>query len=143
MNKQNGFTLIELMMTMAVIGVLSSLSYWFYKIYVIKAQIIEGLSLSQQAQRLVNDYKDSTGEWPANSSDLYLNSINGKYVTSVEVSSGSTPSVIVVTFGNQANLEIAGKTVLMTATPHLEGNVSWVCSRGTIDALFLPGVCRS
>lgn len=142
-NNKKGFTLIELLMVTAIIGILSSLSYWMYRLYVIKTQITEGISLTQQAQQQIIDYQNNQGVWPQSNSDISLVSLSGKYVSSIELDGATQPPQIIITFGNQANLEITGKTVMITALTTSTGNVSWNCQSGTVDAIFLPSSCKA
>ena len=84
MKKQQGFTLIELMIVVAIIGILAAIAIPAYQDYTIRAQVSEGLSLSGGAKAAVSEYTMDTGDFPANNlgwSSLQCYDITGKYVT--------------------------------------------------------------
>jgi type IV pilus assembly protein PilA len=140
MKKQQGFTLIELMIVVAIIGILAAIAIPAYQDYTIRAQVSEGLTLSGAAKAAVAEYRMDSGSWPTNNSIAGLSlagSITGKYTTLVTVAS----NVITVTYGGDANATyLAGQTVTMTATDNL-GSVSWLCA-GSVANKHLPAACR-
>lgn len=145
---QKGFTLIELMIVVAIIGILAAIAIPAYQDYTIRAQVSEGLSLSAAAKAAVAEFYMDAGVYPGDNNTAGLEaaaSINGKYVTSVGVGANG---VITVTY-NQAdtNNNIAGATLTMTpvaAAANL-GSVSWTCAGGNIlggTPKWLPAACR-
>lgn len=143
MNKvQQGFTLIELMIVVAIIGILVAIAVPAYLDYAIRAQISEGLGISASARTATSEYFMNHGTYPANNTEAGVaaaGSISGKYVASIAVAS----DVISVVFGNDANGKIQGQTVTMTADTTASGSVRWVCaSAGVIPAKHLPASCR-
>lgn len=139
---QQGFTLIELMIVVAIIGILAAVAIPAYQDYTIRAKVTEGLSLASAAKTAVSEYFASTGSLPANNSDAGLapsQSIGGNNVSSVAV---TTRGLITVTFtGTPA---IAGSTLELEPTI-TGGGVSWLCQTGTTDGLegkYLPSSCR-
>ncbi len=138
---QKGFTLIELMIVVAIIGIIAALAIPAYQTYMIRAQITEGLNLvAPLKQALVEFHKDS-GTYPANNEEAALQdpaNYSGSYVTSMSVS-GDTISIL---YGNKANAEISGLTVSFIAQDNA-GSTSWICeSGGTIPTKYLPSACR-
>ena len=139
--KQQGFTLIELMIVVAIIGILASIAIPSYMDYTVRAQVIEGLVLSAGAKAASIEYYVENGDWPNNNVKAGLanhNDIKGKYVKSVRVNKG----VIVIMYGNDANKVISNKKLTLTGV-YSRGNVRWNCtSAGVIEDRYLPSVCR-
>ena len=143
MKKQQGFTLIELMIVVAIIGILAAIAIPAYQDYTIRAQVSEGLSLSAGAKAAVAEFYQDQGVWPNNNAQAGLEAsgnISGNYVTQVAV--GAQDGVITVTYGNQANANIAGDTLTLSATDN-NGSVSWDCANGAgLQDKWLPAACR-
>jgi type IV pilus assembly protein PilA len=144
MKKQQGFTLIELMIVVAIIGILAAIAIPAYQDYTIRAQVSEGLNLAAGAKAAVSEYSMDRGSWPTDNPTAGLSAaadINGSYVTSVGVSQ----NVITVTYGGSQPahtvLSSGPATLLLTGTINA-GSVEWVCSSGSILAKHLPAACR-
>lgn len=144
MKKQQGFTLIELMIVVAIIGILAAIAIPAYQDYTIRAQVSEGLNLAAGAKAAVSEYTMDRGAWPDNNAMAGLatnaTDINGSYVTSV----GVVSNVITVTYGGSrpANAVIAGQSITLTGLINA-GSVEWTCaSGGVIQAKHLPAACR-
>jgi type IV pilus assembly protein PilA len=141
MKKQQGFTLIELMIVVAIIGILAAIAIPAYQDYTIRAQVSEGLNLSGGAKAAVTEYFQDRGTLPADNAIAGLaasNAIVGKYVSGVAVSTG----IIVVTYGNDAHQIISTQTLNMTPVTINAGSVGWVCSSTVIANKHLPAACR-
>ena len=141
MKKQQGFTLIELMIVVAIIGILAAIAIPAYQDYTIRAQVSEGLTLSGAAKAAVAEYRMDSGNWPTDNATAGLSadtSIIGKYVSGVAVSGSG---LITVTYGGAANATyLLNQTVTMQATDNL-GSVSWACA-GSVAPKHLPAACR-
>jgi type IV pilus assembly protein PilA len=144
MKKQQGFTLIELMIVVAIIGILAAIAIPAYQDYTIRAQVSEGLNLSGGAKAAVSEFRMDRGTWPSDNTAAGIattsTDISGKYVAGVAVSSG----VITVTYGNEAHATLladGGATLDMSPVAQT-GSVEWVCKSSDIADKHLPAACR-
>ena len=160
---QKGFTLIELMIVVAIIGILAAIAIPAYQDYTIRAQATEGLNLAGSAKTSVAEYYANYGTWPTSLTGNaagqlgFVSPPSGKYVLNIALSAAG--GSIIITYGNQAN-------ALLTANPRLDirpglsGNsdVVWICGRGSVAGIatapvtadgttvtnkYLPASCRA
>ena len=143
--KQQGFTLIELMIVVAIIGILAAIAVPAYQDYTIRTQVSEGLALMAGAKNGVVDAWSSDGVFPATNAEAGISaaaSINGNYVSQVAV---GADGVITATYSEstpqRANEKIDGDTLRLTPTD-AGGSVSWVCDSPDMAAKYLPSNCR-
>jgi len=138
---QQGFTLIELMIVVAIIGILAAIAIPAYQDYTIRAQISEGLTLSAGAKSAVSEYYMERGAWPSNNDDAGLadkHDIMGKYTEHISVKD----NVIEIKYEYDANAAITKEKIELTATNN-DGSISWTsASAGTIKSNHLPTACR-
>jgi len=143
---QKGFTLIELMIVVAIIAILAAIAIPAYQDYLIRAQVSEGAVLSDGAKTAVAEFYSNHGHYPKNneSAGLPVNaaSINGKYVSQVAVADG----VITATFsGPEVNSKIKTNTFILSPTDN-GGSMDWTCNSTahvqTVPAKYLPSSCR-
>ena len=142
MIKQNGFTLIELMVVVAVIGVLSAIAIPQYQNYVARAQVAEGFSLLASGKMAVAEYYNENGSFPTDNATARLgaaNTIIGKYVGSVTV--GNAGALTVAYNTTTAHDKLQGKNFVLTPTDN-GGSISWACGVGTVGVDYLPNSCQ-
>lgn len=157
---QKGFTLIELMIVVAIIGILAAIAIPAYQDYTIRSQVTEGLTLAGAAKAAVAESYSQTGLAPTNRQAAGMSNLatdtSGKYVSQVNVNGGT----IEITYGNEANAKItAGGANLLTLIPYTTGDssVAWKCGQAnapvnttvlgtatatTVDVRYLPKACR-
>jgi len=147
--RQAGFTLIELMIVVAILGILAAIAIPAYQNYVIRAQVMEGFSLAQGPKLALEEYYYSNGEFPTTEAQAGLQSANayaGRYVSRVDAL--SRPGNVLVHFdntdGQQANAAIA-RLQLGFAAVVTNGSIQWVCTDRNINGIplqYLPQTCR-
>ncbi|MGG5186704.1 pilin [Neisseria meningitidis] len=155
---QKGFTLIELMIVIAIVGILAAVALPAYQDYTARAQVSEAILLAEGQKSAVTEYYLNHGEWPANNSSAGVASsstIKGKYVKEVTVAKGVITAEML---SSGVNKEIQGKKLSLWAKRQ-DGSVKWFCGQPVkraanndevtaaaatkkIDTKHLPSTCR-
>jgi type IV pilus assembly protein PilA len=136
---QQGFTLIELMIVIAIIGILSAVALPAYQDYTSRAKLAEVLVLASKDKASVSEYYLSTGGMPVDAAAAGVNtsSLQSVYLNgAVAVSSGTITYPIATTITGAAT-----GTVIYVPTGSVNG-VTWTCSTGSLPAKYMPANCR-
>ena len=139
---QKGFTLIELMIVIAIIGILAAIALPAYQDYTKRARVGEALSLAGGAKTAVTEFYSSNNSWPASNAEAGLApaaDIKGNTVTSVDAAGGK----ITVKVNDKVDSSTSANTLVLSPSAS-SGSVTWSCktSETTINKKFLPSECR-
>jgi type IV pilus assembly protein PilA len=166
---QKGFTLIELMIVIAIIGILASIAIPAYQNYTIRSQVTEGLSLADGWKTSISEYYAQNGSFPTCSTTVAAGAagcisvsgaVTGKYVGSITISGTVAGQIVIKYSGSQANAKLNNGTFnVLSLSPGLDANydVIWVCGAAatptgvtgvgatatTVPAAYLPTVCQT
>lgn len=139
---QKGFTLIELMIVVAIIGILAAVALPAYQDYTKRSHVSEGLALAGGAKTAVTEYYSDKGQWPTTNAQAGLapeGSISGNAVTKVAVGASG---LITVTFNTKVE---TAKVLVLKPDASAGGSVKWDCKPAagtTVNVKFLPATCR-
>ena len=143
---QQGFTLIELMIVVAIIGILAAVAIPAYQDYTVRAKMTEVIGMGSTAKVAISEYVQSESKWPVNAEVAGLRPTVTDYATDYVVSMavGTSTGIVTVTV-NHTNVggdTATGETVIFTPTTTTSGGVKWDCSGGNVDPKYLPSKCR-
>lgn len=142
---EQGFTLIELMIVVAIIGILAAIAIPAYSNYITRAQVSEALTMGAGLKSPLSDYSWQKSSWPARLVDLTQSpqedeinaTLVGKYASITPTISGAYPQgeiILTMTVGRAS-----GQTILMQTS---DGASTWTCTPGTLDPKYRPNACR-
>lgn len=134
--KNKGFTIIELMIAVAIIGILAAIAIPAYQNYVIRAKVSEALTFANQAKTSVAEYYQSQGSLPATNTQAGLaTSVTGTNVSQVSVGASGVITITTSIAGVTGNIDFA-------PTVNSSG-ITWVCTGGTLGNQYRPSNCKS
>jgi type IV pilus assembly protein PilA len=136
---QKGFTLIELMIVVAIVGILAAIAIPAYQNYLIRSQVTEGLSLADSWKTAIAEYFSNSGAFPTCATPNTAGCLQmgaaanatGKYVSSVTVAGTGD---ITITYGLEANAALTGKTLSLSPYQDVNQDLVWVCGGAAVPA---------
>ena len=156
---QKGFTLIELMIVIAIIGILAAIAVPQYQDYTIRTQVSEGMNLAAEAKTAVGDFYATRGRLPTVNGSAGIaapTSLTGNYVTGITVAASGA---LTVTYGNRVNQKVAGNTLGLNTARNPAGGLVWICGNAglpggatdtsganpstNLNPRYLPSDCRN
>ena len=135
--KQKGFTLIEIMVTIAILGILASIAIPAYQNYMVRARVTEGLNLAAAAKLAVAETALSNNQLPVNQAATgYESPASTENVASIVIADKTGD--IIITYTPKSG----DGTLVLTPTLEANGVMSWSCKEGTLPAKYRPASCR-
>jgi type IV pilus assembly protein PilA len=142
---QTGFTLIELMIVVAIVGILAAIALPAYQDYTVRSKVTDGLSLVAGAKLAVIDTYTASNAWPTDNASAGVSdpaSITSKNVTSVTIGANGVISVLFANIGGNPSMN--GKTLTLTPSAASGGSYTWSCAIGDPTLYrYVPGECRN
>ena len=143
---QRGFTLIELMIVVAIIGILAAVAIPAYQDYIARAQVSEAVNLLGSGKTPLAEYFADKGAWPGAASSVMGNT-SGKYTASIGLTgnSGQTIALVATMKASGINANVTSKMVALFTT---DGGKTWTCTLSAtyatapLDPKYVPGACR-
>jgi len=141
---QTGFTLIELMIVIAIIGILAAIAITAYTDYIVRTKVSSGLTLAGNAKLAVAERYSMNTNFPVSNTEAGIpsgNTFTSDYVSSVNISAVPTSGTITITYKGFSQVS-AGDTLLLVPSAETIASVKWQCTSSTMDSKLLPSVCR-
>jgi len=142
---QKGFTLIELMIVVAIIGILAAVAIPAYQDYIARAQVSEAVNLLASGKTGLAEYYADKATWPTGATDV-MGSVAGKYTNNITILASTTSGTLTLEATmkpSNINAAITSGTVILYTT---DGGKIWTCAPGTtapaLAAKYLPSACR-
>ena len=135
---QQGFTLIELMIVVAIIGILAAIALPAYQDYTVRSKVTELLAKGGEAKTTFTEYYSAKGNLPSALASVGMSATGSHYIRSI----GWATTQLTITAAGTADPKIAGNTVIFGAATQTNGQVVWNCHSGNMPLKYLPGSCK-
>ena len=136
---QQGFTLIELMIVVAIVGILAAIALPAYQDYVIRSKMSEGVAAAAACKTSISEYVSTKNNWPTSPDQAGCSTLATQYVTSLDVTTGGVITVNVTNTGAKPAECSLTLTAQFTALPDITG---WTGSHSLCDAKYVPSNFR-
>ena len=140
---QKGFTLIELMIVVAIIGILAAIALPAYQDYTVRAKVSELILASSAPKTSIAEWFQTKSAMPPSAASAGFDTTGSTYVASLDYTTSGTVATLTVTAKSTIGGATPVGTILLTGTGNTgTGKVEWICSRGTMAAKYLPASCK-
>jgi len=140
---QQGFTLIELMIVVAIIGILAAIAIPAYQDYTVRAKVSEIVAIAAKDKTTISEFYVSQGNMPTTPAQAGINvsAAQSQYITSITPAFTSTNVMSMTYAADPANLNGVSGNLTFVGTGNTDG-VSWTCNTGSLAPKYLPANCR-
>lgn len=141
---QQGFTLIELMIVVAIIGILAAIAIPAYQDYTIRTKVSEIMVIASAAKSSASEYFLTEGSLPtsAGQAGINTNTAQSQFISAIAISTANSAITLTYTIDAGLHQDVAGETVVFQGTATSNG-VQWTCNQGTLGDTYLPANCRN